>query len=75
MDIDKMIQHYENKINNLLNSDYNYFYVQPYRSKNFAISGDKYGAILNGQQIAVARDLQELENIVNTIYHMLTVEV
>ena len=75
MNIDKLIQNYENKINNLIDTKYNTFYIQPIKNKGFAISPDKYGVVFNGDLIAVARDLQELENIVNAIHFMLTVGV
>ena len=67
MNIDKLIQNYENRINNLIDTNYNTFYIQPIKNKGFTISPDKHGVVFNGDVIAVARDLQELESIINAI--------
>jgi hypothetical protein len=64
---DKLIKDYENSVNNRINTLYDTFYIQPYYSSTTC----KYGAILNGEQIALCEDLRELEQIINTIIYFL----
>ena len=58
---DEIIKNFENRVNKKINTLYDVFYIQPYNN------GKKYGAILNGEQIALCENLRELENIINTI--------
>lgn len=64
---DTIIKDFENKVNNKINTLYDVFYIQPYYSSTPA----KYGAILNGEQIALCENLRELEQIINTIIYFL----
>mgnify|MGYP006379548383 FL=1 len=64
---DEIIKSYENRVNNKINTLYDTFYIQPYYSSTPA----KYGAIFNGEQIALCEDLRELEQIINTIIYFL----
>lgn len=64
---DKLIKDYENEINALINTDYNYFYIHPYRQ----YQPEKYGVIFNGEQIALCKNTDELENIKNVILFLL----
>lgn len=64
---DKLIKDFENSVNNRINTLYDTFYIQPYYSSTPA----KYGAILNGEQIALCENLRELEQIINTIIYFL----
>lgn len=71
MNIDKQIKGLEICINDLLDKNYEYFYIQPIRGTGFVISGDKYAVNLNGEIIAMANNLQELEHITTAIYFVL----
>ncbi len=71
MNIDEYIKGLENCINDLLDKNYEYFYIQPYRGAGFVISGDKYGVNLNGEIIAIANNLQELEHITTAVCFVL----
>ena len=64
---DEIIKEFENRVNNKINTLYDTFYIQPYYSSTPA----KYGAILNGEQIALCEGLRELEQIINTIIYFL----
>lgn len=64
---DEIIKGYENKVNKKINTLYDTFYIQPYYS---SVPG-KYGAIFNGQQIALCENLYELEQVINTIIYFL----
>lgn len=64
---DELIKDYENSVNKRINTLYDVFYIQPYYSSTPA----KYGAILNGEQIALCENLRELEQIINTIIYFL----
>lgn len=63
--IDKIIKDYENKINAVINTDYNIFYIQPYYLTN------KFGVIFNGQQIALCDTLKDLEQVINAMLFLL----
>jgi hypothetical protein len=65
--IDNIIKKYETEINAAINTDYNYFYIQPYRN----CTPPGYGVIFNGEQIALAKSLSELEQIKNTMLFFL----
>ncbi len=62
---DEIIKDFENKVNNKINTLYDVFYIQPYNN------GKKYGAMFNGQQVALCDNLRELEQIINTIIYFL----
>ena len=62
---DEIIKEYENRVNKKINTLYDTFYIQPYSN------GKKYGAILNGEQIALCESLRELEQVINTIIYFL----
>lgn len=64
---DKLIKDFENKVNNRINTLYDTFYIQPYYSSTPV----KYGAILNGEQIALCENMHELEQVINTIIYFL----
>jgi hypothetical protein len=64
---DELIKHYEKKVNEKINTLYDTFYIQPYYSSTPC----KYGAILNGEQIALCEDLRELEQVINVIIYFL----
>ncbi len=64
---DELIKGFENKVNKKINTLYDTFYIQTYYSSTPA----KYGAIFNGQQIALCEDLRELEQVINTIIYFL----
>ncbi len=64
---DEIIKDFENRINEKINLDYNYFCIWPYRK----YTPEKHGVIFNGEQLAVCDNLQELENIINTILFFL----
>ena len=63
----EIIKEFENRINSKINTLYDVFYIQPYYSSTPA----KYGAILNGEQIALCDSLRELEQVINTIIYFL----
>lgn len=65
--IDDIIRKFEDEINAEINTDYNFFYIQPYRSS----TPTGYGVIFNGEQIALAKSLSELEQIKNTMLFFL----
>lgn len=65
--IDELIQDYEKKVNEKINTLYDVFYIQPYRQ----YKPQKYGVIFNGNQIAVCKDLNSLEQVINTIIFFL----
>ena len=64
---DEIIKDFEKRVNNKINTLYDTFYIQPYYS---SVPG-KYGAILNGEQIALCESLRELEQVINTIIFFL----
>lgn len=51
-------------INNLIDSNYNFFYIQPLKS-------DKMGVVFNGHQIVRVESLRELEQVVNSLLFIL----
>lgn len=59
-----IIKDFENKVNNKINTLYDTFYIMQYKN-------NKYGAILNGEQIALCKDLYSLEQVINTIIYFL----
>jgi hypothetical protein len=63
----EIIKDFEDRVNNKINTLYDIFYIQPYRSSN----PNKYGAIFNGNQIALCESLRELEQVINTIIFFL----
>ena len=65
--IDEMIKDYEKRVNDKIDTLYDTFYIQPYYSSTPA----KYGAIFNGEQIALCVSLRELEQVINTIIYFL----
>ena len=64
---DEIIKDYEKRVNEKINTLYDVFYIQPYRSSN----PNKYGVIFNGNQIALCESLRELEQVINTIIFFL----
>ena len=64
---DEIIKDFEKCVNDKINTLYDTFYIQPYYSRTPA----KYGAILNGEQIALCESLRELEQVINTIIYFL----
>ena len=66
--VDKFIADYEKEITAYIDTDYNYFYIQPYRRNNRIV---KHGVIFNGEQIALCESLRELEQIKNTILFLI----
>lgn len=67
---DEIIQEYENRVNNEIDTAYNTFYIQPYRRA----AGDKYGVIFNGEQIALCETLQALEQVIRAVVFLLRCE-
>jgi hypothetical protein len=61
---DEIIKDFENKVNNKINTLYDVFYIIQYKN-------NKYGAIFNGNQIALCEDLISLEQVINTIIYFL----
>ena len=51
-------------INNLIDSNYNFFYIQPLKS-------DKMVVVFNGHQIVRVESLRELEQVVNSLLFIL----
>lgn len=64
----EIIKEFENKVNNKINTLYDTFYIQMYENGN---DKTKYGAIFNGNQIALCKTLLELEQVINTIMFFL----
>jgi hypothetical protein len=64
---DKIIANYEKRVNEKINNLYDVFYIQPY----YYSIPTGYGVIFNGNQIALCKSLQELEQLVNTIIFFL----
>ena len=63
----KLMKNLENKVNKKIDTLYDRFYIQPY----YRSTPCKYGAILNGEQIALCEDLRELEQVINVIIYFL----
>jgi hypothetical protein len=64
---DEIIKDFEKRVNEKINTLYNTFYIQPYYSS----IPTGYGVIFNGQQIALCKDLNSLEQNINTILFFL----
>lgn len=65
--VDNLIKKYESEINAAIDTNHNYFYIQPLRSGDVK----KYGVIFNGQLLASCYNFYEVENIKNTILFLL----
>lgn len=69
MDLKKeIIKDYEKNVNKRINTLYDTFYIQEYDT---GATFPKYGAIFNGDQIALCESLRELEQVINTIIFFL----
>ena len=63
----EIIKEFESKINDRINQDYNSFYIQQY-DDGVRI---RYGVIFNGLQVALCKDFDSLEQVINTIVFFL----
>ena len=63
--INEIIKDFENKINAVINTNYNIFYIQPYYLTN------KFGVVFNGQQVALCDTIKDVEQVVNALLFVL----
>ena len=57
----------EKQINERINQDYNTFYIQQYDVDDRL----RYGVIFNGHQVTLCKNLQALDNVIETLVFML----
>lgn len=63
----QIIKDFEKRVNDKINTLYNTFYIKEY----ILSIPTGYGVIFNGNQIALCKSLQELEQVINTIIFFL----